>query len=237
VHADTLDVEQLLTAMVNGPDVVFDPCLPNVNTGGCTQLALLPVCPLFGHRIAVLLPPPPTELMPMLRFAVLVSAGELESVIFTVNDDVPAVIGVPIICPALLNVSPTGNAPEDIDQLYGAVPPLAESVAKYAVPTCPPTKDEVVIWTGVAPAVAIAMLKLFVVLCAGELASVTLTVNEAVPAAVGVPLICPALLSVSPTGNAPEDIDQLYGAVPPLAESAAAYAVPTCPPTKDEVVI
>jgi uncharacterized membrane protein len=165
----------------------------------------------------------------MLKLFVVLCAGKLASVTFTVIEALPAAVGVPLICPALLSVNPTGNAPEDIDQLYGAVPPLAESVAEYAVPNCPPTKDEVVIWTGVAPAVAIAMLKLFVMLCAGELASVTLTVNEAVPAAVGVPLICPALLSVNPTGNAPEDIDQLYGAVPPLAESVAAYAVCTVP--------
>jgi hypothetical protein len=63
------------------------------------------------------------------------------------------------------------------------------------------------------------MLRLLVVVCAGKLASVTFTVNEAVPAVVGVPLICPALLSVNPAGNAPEETDQLYGVVPPLATS------------------
>ena len=63
------------------------------------------------------------------------------------------------------------------------------------------------------------MLKFFVALCAGELESFTSTVNEDVPEAVGVPLICPALLSVKPAGNEPALTDQLYGAVPPLAAS------------------
>ena len=76
-----------------------------------------------------------------------------------------------------------------------------------------------------APAAVTTMLKFAVALCAGELASVTLTVNDVVPAAVGVPLICPALLSVSPAGKEPEEIDQLYGVVPPLAANVAVYAL------------
>ena len=172
----------------------------------------------------------------MLKFVVALCAGELASVTFTVNDAVPAVVGVPLICPALLSVNPAGNEPDEIDQLYGVVPPLAASVAVYAVPTVPPLSDVVVTCTGVTAA-ATTMLKLFVVLCAGELESVTFKVNDAVPAVVGVPLICPALLSVSPAGNAPEEIDQLYGVVPPLAASVAVYAVPTWPPLSVEVVI
>jgi hypothetical protein len=39
---------------------------------------------------------------------------------------------------------------------------------------------------------------------AGELESVAITVNEKVPDAVGVPLICPELLSVNPPGKVPE---------------------------------
>ena len=76
------------------------------------------------------------------------------------------------------------------------------------------------IWTGVADA-AMVMLRVAVALCAGELLSVTFTVNEDVPAVVGVPLICPELLSVKPVGKEPELSDQLYGVVPPLAASEA----------------
>ena len=76
------------------------------------------------------------------------------------------------------------------------------------------------IWTGVGDA-AMMMLRFAVALCAGELVSVTFTVNEGVPAVVGVPLICPELPSVKPGGKEPELSDQLYGVVPPFAASEA----------------
>ena len=85
---------------------------------------------------------------------------------------------------------------------------------------CPPGNVEVVTCTGVTEAVTV-MLRFPVALCAGELESVTFTVNEELPAVVGVPLICPELLSVNPAGKLPELIDQLYGVVPPLAASEA----------------
>jgi hypothetical protein len=73
---------------------------------------------LFGQRITVALPPPLLRLMRLiLRFAVSFSAGELESVALIVNEDVPAVVGVPLIWPELLSVSPAGREPELIDQL------------------------------------------------------------------------------------------------------------------------
>ena len=94
----TLGAEQLFTEMVNGAEVVLLPCFPNANVGGCIQFALFPVCPLFGQRMAVALPPPPPPAaMPMLRFAVAVCAGELESATRTVNDTVPDAVGVPLI--------------------------------------------------------------------------------------------------------------------------------------------
>ena len=84
-------------------------------------------------------------------------------------------------------------------------------------------------------AVVVTMLKALVpVLLA---ASLTCTVNDAVPAVVGVPLICPVeLLSVSPVGKEPALIDQLYGVVPPLACSVVEYPVPAVPPGSDAVV-
>ena len=60
------------------------------------------------------------------------------------NDDVPAAVGVPLIPPAPLSVNPFGNAPPLNDQLYGVVPPLAATVAEYALLTCPPAKLVVV---------------------------------------------------------------------------------------------
>ena len=86
------------------------------------------------------------------------------------------------------------------------MPPVAANVAEYAVFVCPPASEEVEICTGVAAA-AIVMLKLPDPLSAGELESLTLTVNEDVPGVVGVPLICPELLSVKPAGREPELTD------------------------------
>lgn len=103
--------------MVKGAEAVLVPCFPKVNVGEGAQFALFPVCPLFGQRITVALPPPPAEAMPMLRMAVALCDGELESVTFTVNDEVPDAVGVPLICPELLSVSPAGKEPELKDQL------------------------------------------------------------------------------------------------------------------------
>jgi hypothetical protein len=88
------------------------------------------------------------------------------------------------------------------------VPPLALSVAEYALFVCPLGSEDVVICTGVTPA-ATVILRFAVAFCTGELESVTLTVNEDVPAVVGVPLIWPELLSVRPAGKEPALIDQL----------------------------
>jgi hypothetical protein len=50
----------------------------------------------------------------------------------------PPTVGVPAIAPDdAFRFSPGGSAPFVIDQVYGAVPPEAFSVAEYAVPTAP----------------------------------------------------------------------------------------------------
>ena len=117
VQPATLGVEQLFTEMVKGAEVVLVPCFPKVNVGEEAQFALFPICPLFGQRITVALPPPPAEAMAMLRLAVALCEGELESVTFTVNAEVPDAVGVPLICPELPSVSPTGKEPELTDQV------------------------------------------------------------------------------------------------------------------------
>ena len=123
-----------------------------------------------------------------------------------------------------MSVSPTGKEPALIDQLYGVVPPLACSVVEYAVPAVPLGGDAVVTVGGCAAA-ATAMLNAFVpVLFA---ASVTCTVNDAVPAVVGVPEITPVPATrLNPAGSVPALRLQLYGVVPPLACSVVEYAVP-----------
>jgi hypothetical protein len=172
----------------------------------------------------------------MLRFAVALSRGELESVTFTTKEKVPDAVGVPLIWPELLSVNPPGKVPELTVQLYGLLPPFAASVAVYPLPTSPPARDVVVILSVVGTA-ATTMLRFAVALSRGELESVTFTTKEKVPDAVGVPLIWPELLSVNPPGKAPELTVQLYGLLPPLAASVAVYPLPTPPPARDVVVI
>ena len=153
----------------------------------------------------------------------------------TVNDTVPDVVGVPEITPVdATRLNPVGSVPALTLQLYGVVPPLACSVAEYAVPTAPPDND-VVATVGGCAAAATAILKAFVpVLFA---ASVTCTVNETVPDVVGVPEITPVdATRLNPVGSVPALTLQLYGVVPPLACSVAEYAVPTVPPGSDVVV-
>jgi hypothetical protein len=59
------------------------------------------------------------------------------------------------------------------------------------------------------------MVSTWLTFCAGEPASVTLTVTVELPAAVGVPPTTHPV-SDSPAGSVPL-IEQLYGEVPPLA--------------------
>src|SRR5207253_8749915 len=67
------------------------------------------------------------------------------SVTLTVNEEVPATVGVPLITPvAAANESPSGSEPELTLQLYGVVPPMACRVAEYAVCVWPSGKLVVV---------------------------------------------------------------------------------------------
>ena len=86
------------------------------------------------------------------------------------------------------------------------------------MPTDPPGNVGVVI-VSVAVAACTVIDSLAEATCCA--ASCTCTVNEDVPAVVGVPLICPELPSVKPAGREPELTDQLYGVLPPLAASEA----------------
>ena len=152
----------------------------------------------------------------------------------TVNDDVPAVVGVPEITPVdAARLNPAGNVPALTLQLYGVVPPLACSVVEYAVPAVPPGNDVVVTVGGCAAAATAILSACVTVLFA---ASVTCTVNDAVPTVAGVPEITPVDARLNPAGNMPALTLQLYGVVPPLACSVVEYAVPAVPPGNDVVV-
>lgn len=59
----------------------------------------------------------PEEATTILRLAVALCTDELESVTLTTKEEVPGVVGVPLIWPELFSVNPAGKEPEDIDQL------------------------------------------------------------------------------------------------------------------------
>lgn len=94
--------------------------------------------------------------------------------------------------------------------------------------------------SGIA-SLAITIVSGCVAVNAGELLSVTCTVNgneSALP--LGVPVIAPVVaFSVNPAGNdpAPATIAQVYGDVPPVAVNAAEYAAPIVPPVSEVVVM
>src|SRR6202453_1953180 len=150
---------------------------------------------------------------------VAVIAGLPESVTCTVKAELPAAVGVPEITPVeAFSDSPAGSdpAPGTTDQLYGAVPPVAASVAEYPAPTVAPGSTDVVTDSGASTVIDNGC----VAVIAGLLESVTCTVKADLPAAVGVPEITPVeAFSDSPAGSdpAPGTTDQLYGAVPPVA--------------------
>src|SRR5579883_1562246 len=132
--------------------------------------------------------------------AVAVCAGAPASVTTTENSAEPACVGVPEIAPVRASSdSPAGSdEPGASAQLYGCVPPDAASEAVYGWPTVPPGSVAVVI---VSFAAAIVIERCAVAVCCGVDASVTATVNDVVPGAVGVPAIVPSVLRVKPAGS------------------------------------
>jgi hypothetical protein len=52
------------------------------------------------------------------------------SVTWTVKLNVPPVVGVPVMLPPGLKFKPPGGAPKVMAQLYGGVPPLADTVCE-----------------------------------------------------------------------------------------------------------
>src|SRR5262245_11166559 len=100
----------------------------------------------------------------------------------------PSAVGVPLSIPPDETVSPCGNEPEDSDQVYGAIPPVAVKVCEYAAPTLAVgSVDTVVIDTGVIT----VRLNIFCALWEVALLSVTRIVKLNEPSAVGVPPITP----------------------------------------------
>jgi hypothetical protein len=97
----------------------------------------------------------------------------------TVNEELPADVGVPEMTPDdAVRFKPAGRVPAEMLQVYGIVPPVAPSVAEYALPTVPPGNDVVVTEGGCELAAAIVKLKDCVAVCGvGEVESVTIAVK------------------------------------------------------------
>jgi hypothetical protein len=79
----------------------------------------------------------------------LLCVGVPESVTVKVIEELlTAVVGVPETTPVeVASESPAGKTP--LDQVYGAVPPLADNVWLYATPTCPLGSEDVFTLSGV----------------------------------------------------------------------------------------
>jgi len=107
------------------------------------------------------------------RLKVCVAVVEALSATRTVKLYVPAVVGVPVIAPALESASPGGRVPDVIVQVYGETPPLAVSACEYVPLVNPDSRGEdVVIVSGGG-----LIVRLKVLVAVIEALSVTRTVK------------------------------------------------------------
>ena len=112
----------------------------------------------------------------------------------------PLVVGVPEMTPeddARLN--PAGSAPEETDQLYGAVPPDVCRVCEYGVPTAAEASAGTGTLRGGA---ATAMVRAEDFTSEGLLESLAAILTEKFPLTFGVPEIMPVVgASDTPEGS------------------------------------
>jgi hypothetical protein len=147
-----------------------------------------------------------------------VCTGLPASLTVTVKLLVPVAVGVPEIRPvAEARLRPAGRLLALTDQVYGVVPPLACSRFEYLVPLSPEGSDDVVIARGRG---ATARVRVTDFVCTGLDESATLKVKLVELLAVGCPEMIPVdAARLSPAGRLPEEINHVYGAVPPVALS------------------
>lgn len=95
------------------------------------------------------------------RFTDLVCTGFPESVTVNVSAVALAVaVGVPAIAPVeAFSARPVGSVPDVSVQIYGVAPPVATSVALYAVPTWPFGSEVVVIANVTGGVVTVLLLE------------------------------------------------------------------------------
>ena len=141
--------------------------------------------------------------------------GLPESVTVTVMLDVPLVVGVPAITPVSgSRESPSGNDPLETAKVSAPTPPDAVIAWPYAEFWAACASEDVEMLSAEAAATVKPIAS--VTVCGVPDESVTVTVADPEPTAVGVPLIVPVCASsVSPAGRAPEVTLKEYGLSPP----------------------
>lgn len=128
------------------------------------------------------------------------------SLTVTPKEKVPLPFGDPETTPLEARLSPLGRLPEEIDQVYGAVPPTACRVLAYVELWVPAGKENelIVRGDGVPGVAATESVTVVVADWAAELESETATLKEKLPTVVGVPEMIPVLdARVRPPGSFP----------------------------------
>jgi hypothetical protein len=146
------------------------------------------------------------------RFTVSPADSPLTSATFTVIDDVPTAVGVPLNVPVELRVTPEGS-PVAV-HVYGGVPPVAPKPTENEAPSVTGEMLVVVIFNGAGKMVSARLAEAETPI---ESFTVTLTENE--PGEVGVPLKAPVDDTETPLGKPLADHE--YGGVPPVAPKVA----------------
>ena len=183
------------------------------------KLYATPTVPVAGGAALVIVGATVPALITMLNAWMALGNVPLAAVMVPLN--VPAVVGVPAMTPALLIATPPGK-PVAVN-VIGAVP-VAVTVRLYATPTVPVAGGAALVIVGATVPALITMLNACVALGNVPLAAVIVPLN--VPAVVGVPAMTPALLIVTPPGK-PVAVN-VIGAVP-VAVTVRLYATPTVP--------
>lgn len=132
-----------------------------------------------------------------------------------VKDAVPAVVGFPVSAPVDgFNDTPAGRVPAETDHVYGVRPPVAETACEYPVPVIPSGSVVVDTPSGANTSIVNAWV------ARRPSVSVTLTVNDDDPVAVGVPDTTPVVeFNEAHDGNEPADTSHVNGPTPPADAS------------------
>ena len=145
------------------------------------------------------------------------SLAPLPSAAVTVTDEVPAVVGVPLMAPVALSMeSPAGRPVAD----HVRVATGEESVAEAA--TAVTAEPDTEAWSsGPVTVTTLVMVQEKLAESLAPLPSVAVTVTDEVPAVVGVPLMAPVALSMeSPAGRPVADHVRVATGEESVAEAA-----------------